>query len=505
MRLTGVGGQARDVSVALVKTFSIAGADIRNVQFLVQENDFGPGTVGVLGQNLLGFRDVEFDLANGEIRLFQTTDCRDAYLAYWDKTHAGSVVDVLRSDRPGLPQDLTESAVTYVYVNGVKIRAVWDTGAALSTISLSAAKRAGVDLNDPQVRAVGATKGFGDRLARTWIAPFASFKVGDEEIKNTKLRVSDFNLRNADMLLGADFFLSHRVFVANRLNRLFFTYNGGPVFRLEAAANPSPPASASTAEDPHDADGYYRRGAAFAGRQDFVHALEDLDKAVALEPNEARYVLERGRVRFANKQPVLGLNDVEKAIALKPDDVEARVIRAQVKAAARDPVAAQVDVDAAAEHAAKEANVRLALGNLYERLNLYQKAIEQYDLWLQFHDEDVMRWQALNARCYAKGLLNQDLDHALRDCNAAVRLMPNNPQILDSRGLVQLRRGEFDRAIADYDAALKIQPRLALALYGRGLAKAKKGQAAEGQADIAAAVAVQANIVEIAKSRGLAP
>ena len=30
------------------------------------------------------------------------------------------------------------------------------------------------------------------------------------------------------MLLGADFFLSHRIYVANSRDKLYFTYNGGP-------------------------------------------------------------------------------------------------------------------------------------------------------------------------------------------------------------------------------------------------------------------------------------
>jgi len=40
------------------------------------------------------------------------------------------------------------------------------------------------------------------------------------------------------MLIGADFFLSHRVYVASSQNRLYFTYNGGPVFDLSPAREP---------------------------------------------------------------------------------------------------------------------------------------------------------------------------------------------------------------------------------------------------------------------------
>jgi hypothetical protein len=86
-----------------------------------------------------------------------------------------------------------------------------------------------------------------------WIAPFDSFALGDERINHTRLRFGDIDRfalhdehlnRSAtgvgdasrvptDMLLGADFFLSHRVFIANSLSKAFISYVGGPVFNLD--------------------------------------------------------------------------------------------------------------------------------------------------------------------------------------------------------------------------------------------------------------------------------
>src|SRR5262249_18166067 len=81
-----------------------------------------------------------------------------------------------------------------------------------------------------------------------------SFKIGDEEIQHTKLRFGDLTLPDTDMLIGADFFLSHRVFVATSQRKLYFTYNGGPVFNLATGPSgrpgrpaPEPPAAAGAA------------------------------------------------------------------------------------------------------------------------------------------------------------------------------------------------------------------------------------------------------------------
>ena len=63
----------------------------------------------------------------------------------------------------------------------------------------------------------------------THLASFASFKVGDEEIRNPRLRGGDTR-EGADMLLGADFFVSHRIYVSSTQRKMYFTYNGGRVF-----------------------------------------------------------------------------------------------------------------------------------------------------------------------------------------------------------------------------------------------------------------------------------
>ena len=42
------------------------------------------------------------------------------------------------------------------------------------------------------------------------------------------------------MLLGSDFFLAHHIYVAYSQDKVYFTYNGGPVFDLNAL----PPARA---------------------------------------------------------------------------------------------------------------------------------------------------------------------------------------------------------------------------------------------------------------------
>ena len=67
---------------------------------------------------------------------------------------------------------------------------------------------------------------------------------------------------------------------------------------------------------------------------------------------------------------------------------------------------------------------------------------------------------------------------------------------MDSRGLVYLKLGQLDNAIADYDAALRLDAKLAGSLHGRGMARLKKGDAAGGNADITAAKAINPDVAK---------
>ena len=82
IRITGIDGGSSGVAMATVKEFTMAGTPFHNVEFLVGGSETGNGAVGMLGQNVLGIADVEYDLANGMIRLFRPHDCRKTNMAY---------------------------------------------------------------------------------------------------------------------------------------------------------------------------------------------------------------------------------------------------------------------------------------------------------------------------------------------------------------------------------------------------------------------------------------
>jgi tetratricopeptide (TPR) repeat protein len=526
-RVSGVNGSL-DVSFATVQTFVLAGVPMHDVAFLVGGSEVGESTIGLLGQNFLHVGDVEYDLGQGTVRLMQAQDCSTAMLGYWvGASTPYSVIDIQSDDllstgpRTGshiAPKTLEIShTLGHAYVNGAEIRVMFDTGAGSSILSLRAAARAGIKPDSPGVVSGGVSSGLGRHSIATYIAPFSMFKVGDEEIRNTRLRFGDIDLPNVDMLIGADFFLSHRIYVANSQHKLYFTYNGGPVFNLASASRPvaepaagvSSPETSKAGEPSEDAAGYSRRGAALASRREFDQALSALARACELAPDNPEYLYQRGMVYWQIKQPGPAMADFNQALKLKPHDLRALLARAELLLQQADTALAAADIDTADVIAAKEADERYRMAHIYERAGRSVHAIAQLTLWIDSHADDARLPVALNSRCWIRALEGMDLPLALNDCNAALKLAgrssPFYAQIADSRGLVFLRMDAYDKSIADYDASLKINAKNAWSLYGRGIDKLRKHDTAAGNADIAQATAIWPQVAEEFSRRGIMP
>jgi len=215
----------------------IGPAKRQNWEVLVApEQDFGPALVSlVLGYDFFSRVDFEFDLPNRALRLFQAHDCAGSSLAYWTDARAGEA-QLLG----------TNEILTIIAVNNRPMLAILDSGASASALTMAESVRLGVTQKTPGVATAGCSIGIGRPALDYWSAPFESFAVGNELIRNPTLRIADFTRETIinqvggsqvsrfaaqpQMILGMDFLLTHRVFVANSQRKLYFTYTGGTVF-----------------------------------------------------------------------------------------------------------------------------------------------------------------------------------------------------------------------------------------------------------------------------------
>jgi tetratricopeptide (TPR) repeat protein len=490
VRVEGVTGVV-DVHATTVDKLQLLEGNIPHVEFAVGGNEPGAGTMGVMGRNLLSITDTEYDLAHGVIRfLFPNDDCAKANMAYW----AGSspVTEVELTTEFGVK---TPAIRARVKLNGSTLVALFDTGAT-TTLTTRAARRAGIAEADmvPEGTIYGAGRG----SAKAWTALLERFEIGGEAILHNRLEVADLDLDDADMLLGIDFFLSHRIYVSKQQSKMFFTYSGGTVFALnkgEAAAQAAFDADpAASGVQPGTADLFARRGAASAARGDYMSALADLDRSCELDPTSAACFAQRGAIQEALKRPAKALEDFDRALELDPTQAEARFQRAWLRLQAKDHDGAKADLDALDKTLASQAQMRLSMSHLYLDLEQPAQALAQLNQWLAAHPNEVTRDAALNSRCWARAMLGIELDKALDDCDDAVDSDSKNASYLDSRGWVYLRMGKYGKALSDFDRSIEVRPKGAWSLYGRGLTKTRLGDTAHGEADLMDARKAQPDI-----------
>jgi Tfp pilus assembly protein PilF len=99
--------------------------------------------------------------------------------------------------------------------------------------------------------------------------------------------------------------------------------------------------------------------------------------------------------------------------------------------------------------------LKMHLADLYDRRGRYAEAEAQYREVLKIEKNNVV---ALNNLAWMIAVRDGDAEEALRHINKAVNGIGRRPDLLDTRGLVNLRRKETEKAIADLKEAAAEAP-----------------------------------------------
>jgi predicted aspartyl protease len=231
----GVGGGENGVS-ARIREFKVANLVARDFdRFVMGPRPLGAAQ-GILGAMFLMQTDVEFDFPDGKLRFFRPKNCKGDQVVYWGKAYA--VAPMVGSNEGRI-----EVAVS---LNGKTTAAQMDTGAASTVVTTAGAANAGVVVTQRQSSPGNTLNGLGARQIASSYGVFSTFALGDETIRNARLRVADLFRYNMapelnsriptksgfeiNMLLGDDFFRSHRVYVSLAQRKVYVSYVGGSVF-----------------------------------------------------------------------------------------------------------------------------------------------------------------------------------------------------------------------------------------------------------------------------------
>lgn len=226
--VSSLGGAGHTLLALAVADVRLGAVRVADAKFIISGARIG-SAAGFIGDGILRKFDVDYDLAGGVVKLGRASGCDGVPLADWAKSQPYSAADMDR-----------DSALPTIsgYINGIETRVEFDTGASTSILDIRAAARAGVTAQSAGVVPGGDVYGVGRSYVKTWVVPVASLKLGNEETHDIRLRIGDISPSGADMLLGTDFFLTHRVYFSNGQHKIYFTFSGGPVFNSNPPSGP---------------------------------------------------------------------------------------------------------------------------------------------------------------------------------------------------------------------------------------------------------------------------
>ncbi|UOD31362.1 aspartyl protease family protein [Massilia violaceinigra] len=271
----------------------------------------------IVGADFLMQSDLEVALADKVVRFHRSDNCNDDnLLSYWD-AQAMMVPMTGASRKAATPQ-------VDVQVNGVTLSAILDTGAGVSSITESAARRAGVTTDMPDVKRNGFFIGAGGGRAARWNAVFKTFTIGDETVRNADIAIAESLNREygqVDVILGTDFLRAHRVLFANSQRRVYLSYLGGEVFAKPGSGNLAlvrQEADGGNADAQYILARDYFNGARLP--KDQIEARAWLDKAAA-QNHPAALLLTARLLREAGR-PQEAVTRLRAVLAAKPDKIE---------------------------------------------------------------------------------------------------------------------------------------------------------------------------------------
>src|SRR5262249_48061427 len=126
-------------------------------------------------------------------------------------------------------------------------------------------------------------------------------------------------------------------------------------------------------------------------------------------------------------------------------------------------------------------------GGFYDRRGQLDKALADFSAAIKLDRKLAPAWAD---RGLVYGKLGQ-LDKALADLSKAIELDGKDAQPWHNRGVLYLKLRQFDQALADLSKAIKLDPKNDLAWNNRGVAYEKMGQLDKALADYREFVALQ--------------
>ncbi len=171
----------------------------------------GRPVAGLLGRDFLSPFDLDLDLPDGRLALYDVAGCEGRFLP-WTMPYAS-----IPTTSPA-----TNALVVQVAVDGRPLRALLDSGASSSLIAAPGMYRLGLSQADLARDPAASGAGVGPNAVAMHLHRFGTLSVGGEAIRNPALWVAPVHIVPiVDMLLGADWLRTRRVWVSFASRQVF--------------------------------------------------------------------------------------------------------------------------------------------------------------------------------------------------------------------------------------------------------------------------------------------
>jgi tetratricopeptide (TPR) repeat protein len=264
----------------------------------------------------------------------------------------------------------------------------------------------------------------------------------------------------------------------------------------------------------HQAHYYFTIARSMAGKKKLQEAIENFDRAIALDPTYAKSYVYKGHIYFANEKYAEALAAYENATDyIKDDDkLYQNLGTTRYKLGQFEHAIEAFDLSILLNDENPDAFLGRALA--YAKSDRPKKAIQDFDRALELDPESA---KVYNERGICKAIL-KDWRAAAADLEMATKLEPDNagtleklgncyyqlnafPKAIDSyttaiqldaenyklyeyRGDSKYKLNDLHGALADYTASIEVQPRAGTSYYRRGVVFVQLGDKQSGCSDL---------------------
>jgi predicted aspartyl protease len=176
-----------------------------------------PPVSGLLGSDYLGVFDVELDLPNRSMILWDVSNCSGDFIP-WTQPHF--VVPLHTFERRHM-------AAT-VEFEGHPVTALIDWGARTTMMTAETAERLGVTAETLAHDPVGTSRGVDQHATTVHLHEFADLRIGAEKFRKVRISVGPLTLHDSGMLLGIDYASTRRIWLSYNSRQMFVARKAAP-------------------------------------------------------------------------------------------------------------------------------------------------------------------------------------------------------------------------------------------------------------------------------------